>query len=372
MVLHSKNEPKTRRNLRRSQRFSQCNQVCATKICGENNCETNFSTTMGQRNVDQYKVERKSNEMNRKRYNDYATYLSRFFAQRMQKITINAGFTCPNRDGKLSFGGCTFCDNQTFNPEYCQPTKSITQQIDEGIEFFRTKYPEQRYLAYFQAYTNTYSTLDTLKRKYEEALNHPFIDGIVIGTRPDCIDDSLLNYLTSLSRRYYVMVEYGVESTLDRTLRLINRGHTFEDSISAIKATASHGLQTGVHLILGLPQESIDDMIQHADVISELPINCLKIHQLQIIRNTAMAHQWREHPEWFVSFSAESYIQLLLRFVEHLNPEIVIERFVSQSPRNLLETGGWGLKNFEFVAKLEKAMEQNNTRQGSQWQKLNT
>ena len=298
------------------------------------------------------------------RYNDYSTYLKRHFPQKMQKIAIHAGFTCPNRDGTVGYGGCTYCNNQTFNPSYCFPDKSIERQIDEGIFFFRKKYPEQRYLAYFQAYTNTYASLAILKKKYEQALRHPMVDGLIIGTRPDCVDETLLDYLADLRKKYYVMVEYGVESTCDETLLFINRGHTYETAVQAVCKTAERNIETCAHLILGLPHESEDQILRHADRISQLPLSCVKLHQLQLIKGTVMAQQYDTHPEWFRLFTVDEYIDLVVRFVERLHPNIVIERFTSQSPKNLLAVANWGLKNYEFVAKLEKRMNALDVRQG--------
>ncbi|MEE1541795.1 MAG: TIGR01212 family radical SAM protein, partial [Paludibacteraceae bacterium] len=186
-----------------------------------------------------------------KRYRTYSDYLSSIFPTRVQKISINAGFTCPNRDGRVGVGGCTYCNNQTFNPEYCKSDKSVSQQIEEGISFFRKKYENQLYLAYFQAYTNTYGSLSELKAKYEEALSHEGVVGLVIGTRPDCVDDELLDYLSFLARNYYIMVEFGVESTNDETLKFINRGHDFEAVKRAVQAASGRGLHTCAHLILG-------------------------------------------------------------------------------------------------------------------------
>ena len=305
--------------------------------------------------------------MEQKSYKDYSTYLKGIFPYRMQKISINAGFSCPNRDGVISMGGCTYCNNQTFNPDYCQPNKTISQQIGEGIDFFRKKYPDQRYLAYFQAFTNTYGDLNVLRKKYEEALQHPLVEGLVIGTRPDCVDGELLDYLKSLNEKKYIMVEYGVESTLDRTLKLINRGHLYDVAQKAITETAQRGIATGAHLILGLPMESPEEMLAHADRISQLPLTCIKLHQLQIIKGTKMAEQYLQNPEWFHLFSAKEYIDLVLQFTERLNPDFVIERFISQSPPSLLAVEGWGLKNFEFTAKLEKKMREKNIIQGSLW-----
>lgn len=303
-----------------------------------------------------------------KRYNDYASYLKAIFPHRMQKITIHAGFSCPNRDGKVGYGGCTYCNNQTFNPDYCSPDKSITQQLTEGIDFFRKKYPDQHYLAYFQAYTNTYGSFESLQQKYEEALHHPLVDGLVIGTRPDCVDDQLLSYLQKLNQSHYIMIEYGVESTLDKTLTLINRGHSYAVAENAIRETARRGIETCAHLILGLPQESENEILAHADKISELPLRCIKLHQLQLIKGTKMAQQFQEHPEWFHLYSADEYINLIVRFIERLNPQFVIERFISQSPKDLLLNNGWGLKNYEFTDKLEKRMNELNILQGKHFQ----
>ncbi|MBO7636245.1 MAG: TIGR01212 family radical SAM protein [Paludibacteraceae bacterium] len=303
-----------------------------------------------------------------KRYNDYASYLKALFPHRMQKITIHAGFSCPNRDGKVGYGGCTYCNNQTFNPDYCTPDKSITQQLTEGIDFFRKKYPDQRYLAYFQAYTNTYGSFETLRQKYEEALSHPLVEGLVIGTRPDCVDNQLLDYLQELRQSHYIMIEYGVESTLDRTLDLINRGHSYAVAEKAIRETAQRNIETCVHLILGLPQEDENEILSHADKISTLPIRCIKLHQLQLIKGTKMAQQYLEHPEWFHLYSADEYINLLVRFIERLNPDFVIERFISQSPKELLLNNGWNLKNYEFTDKLEKRMNELNIIQGKHFQ----
>ncbi len=290
----------------------------------------------------------------------YNSVLKDQFGARVQKISINAGFTCPNRDGSKGLGGCTYCNNQTFNPDYCFPTKSVAHQIEEGIQFFHPKYQTQRYLAYFQAYTNTYGELDSLKKKYEEALAFPQIVGLVIGTRPDCVTDELLDYFADLSKRYYVMIEYGVESTNNDTLNFINRHHDFETSEEAIRKTAERGIFVGAHLILGLPFESYDTMIGHAKRLSQLPLTMVKLHQLQIVKGTKMARQFQEHPEWFSLFSLEEYLDLAIDFVTHLSPTIAVERFVSQSPKELLLAPNWGLKNFEFTDKINKRIIERN------------
>lgn len=301
---------------------------------------------------------------NTKPYNEFGDFLKNIFPCKVQKISVNAGFTCPNRDGKKGWGGCTYCNNQTFSPEYCHTEKSVSGQLEEGIRFFSHKYPEMKYLAYFQAYTNTYDELESLKAKYEEALTYPGVVGLIVGTRPDCMPEALLDYFAELSHRTFVLIEYGLESTLDKTLTRINRGHTYAESEDAIRRTSAKGIFTGAHLILGLPGESREEILQHADRLSSLPITTLKLHQLQLIRNTRMAKEYAEHPEHFHLYTADEYIDLAIDFIERLNPSMVVERFVSQSPKELLIAPDWGLKNFEFTAKVNKRITERNTWQG--------
>lgn len=298
-------------------------------------------------------------------YNDFPTFLKRYFDCKVQKISLNAGFTCPNRDGTVGYGGCTYCNNQTFNPEYCRTEKSVTEQLEAGKRFFAHKYPEMKYLAYFQAYTNTYGGLEELKRKYEEALAVDGVVGLVIGTRPDCMPDSLLDYLDGLNRRTFLLVEYGIESTLDRTLRRINRGHTWQTTVDAVNRTAARGILTGGHVILGLPGETEDDMLRQAADISSLPLSTLKLHQLQLIRGTRMAHEYEEAPADFHLYEdVDSYIGLVIGYIQRLRPDLVLERFVSQSPKSLLIAPDWGLKNYEFNHRLQKRMKEEGTYQG--------
>lgn len=299
------------------------------------------------------------------RYNDFPTFLKRFFTGKVQKISINAGFTCPNRDGTVGYGGCTYCNNQTFNPEYCRTEKTVSVQLEEGKRFFAHKYPEMKYLAYFQAYTNTYGELEALKCKYEEALAVDDVVGLVIGTRPDCMSDALLDYLEALAWRTFVLVEYGVESTLDRTLCRINRGHTWQVAVDAVERTAARGLPVGGHVILGLPGESREDMLGQAADISRLPLDTLKLHQLQLIRGTRMAREYEEQPEDFHLFQdVDEYIALVVDYIQRLRPDLVLERFVSQSPKELLIAPDWGLKNYEFNHRLQKRMKELDAWQG--------
>ncbi len=302
--------------------------------------------------------------MDEKRYRDFSDFLNIHFTGKVQKISLHAGFTCPNRDGSIGVGGCAYCNNQTFSPDYCHTGKSVTRQLDEGIEFFARKYPDMRYLAYFQAYTNTYGELELLKRRYEEALSHSGVEGLIIGTRPDCMPDNLLAYLGDLARHTFVLVEYGVESTCDETLRRINRGHDFVTSVDAIRRTSQAGIAVGAHMILGLPGESREMMLEHADLLSQLPLDTLKLHQLQLIRHTRMAAEYEQYPEKFHLYTVDEYIDLAIDFVERLSPHIAIERFVSQSPAELLIAPHWGLKNHEFTARLLKRMVERNARQG--------
>lgn len=297
-------------------------------------------------------------------YNDYGEFLKKIAGVKVQKISLNAGFTCPNRDGSIGRGGCTYCNNQTFNPAYCSTTKSITEQLEEGKAFFARKYPEMKYLAYFQAYTNTYDSLEHLKNKYEEALRCPDVVGIVIGTRPDCMPDTLLDYLEELSRRCLLIVEYGIESANDETLRRINRGHTFAQSAKAIEATARRGIYTGGHIILGFPGENHGELLRQAREISSLPLTTLKLHQLQLIRGTKMAAEYLKDPSAFHLFTADEYVDLAIDYIERLRPDLVLERFVSQSPPALVLAPKWNLKNYQFTEKVKKRMRERQTWQG--------
>ncbi|MFW6202864.1 MAG: TIGR01212 family radical SAM protein [Marinilabilia sp.] len=296
--------------------------------------------------------------------NDYSSYLRKKFPRRVQKISIDAGFTCPNRDGSRGEGGCTFCNNDSFNPEYCHPSKSIRQQVEEGISIFNKKYPDQDYLAYFQAYTNTYAPLSQLVEMYEEALCHPRVTGLVIGTRPDCLPGELIDYLASLQEKYYVVVELGIESTHEETLKRVNRGHTFKETREAMARLDEAGLPIGGHLILGLPGETEQMILSHAGEISKLPLSYLKLHQMQYVTGSKLGEAYKNAPRRFKVFEVEDYINLLINFLERLHPGIIIERLSSQAPGHLLLAPGWGLKNFEITRMVQKEMKRRQTWQG--------
>jgi len=301
-----------------------------------------------------------------RRFNSYAEYFKKYFGGRVQKLAIDAGFTCPNRDGSRGKGGCTYCDNDAFNPSYCHPEKSVRQQIEEGIEFHEKRYRRaNRYLAYFQPYSNTYAPLEKLKDIYNQALEFPGIIGLVIGTRPDCMDREKLEYFAELSRSSYIILEYGIESCYDKTLLRINRGHTFEEAAEAIEMSSQMGIKIGAHIIFGLPGETRDEMLKEAEILSKLNIDNIKFHQLQIIRNTNMALEFIEKPEDFIKFSLEEYIDFIIDFTERLNPDFVIERFAGEVPPRFLAGPGWGLiRNDQILNMIEKRMEERGTWQG--------
>lgn len=295
-------------------------------------------------------------------YNNYNQHLRALYGARIQKISINAGFSCPNRDGTKGVGGCTFCNNVSFSPEYCLPTKDVVTQMKEGIDFF-SRYQGQQYLAYFQSFTNTYAPISTLKKYYDALFELDNVIGIVVATRPDCVNDEMLDFFQKISESKYVMIEYGIESTSDITLNRINRGHTYADSVKAVEQTHRRGINVGAHLILGLPGEVEEDFISHALRLNELPLDMLKLHQLQIVKGTILEKQWNSGIADVVSFFMDEYIDLCIKFLERLKPSIGIERFISQSPKELLIYPDWGVKNFEFIAKLHKRMKDLNTYQ---------
>lgn len=318
-----------------------------------------------------------------KRYNSFVGYFKRRYGERLQKIVLDAGFTCPNRDGKVGRGGCTYCDNAAFHPAYSTAGKSLHQQMDEGIEFHKVRYrTTEHYLAYFQSFSNTYAPLSRLRELYEEALGHPDVVGIVIGTRPDCVDEEKLDYLADLSQGKVlagwsrtvasqirtapiVIVEYGVESCYDRTLLRINRGHDFETARKTITMTAERGLDVGAHFILGLPGESVQMMLDSCEQINSLPLRSVKFHQLQIVKGTRMEKEYAECPEDFVRFSLEEYLDFFVDMLERLRPDLFIERFVGEVPPRFVNETPWGLiRNVELLRLLEQRLDSRATWQG--------
>ena len=325
------------------------------------------------------------------RYNSYIGYFKKTYGERLQKVVVDAGFTCPNRDGLVGTGGCTYCDNAAFHPGYSTAGIPIHEQIDEGIKFHRVRYRKaEKFLAYFQPYSNTYAPLERLREVYEEALSHPLVAGIVIGTRPDCVDEDKLDYLASLARNHVVVIEYGIESVYNRTLQRINRGHSFEDAARAVEMTAARGLTQGAHFIFGLPGETVGDMLAYAPIINKMPLHSVKFHQLQIVRGTAMEREFASHPSDFVTFSLlqivrgtamerefashpsdfvtfslDEYLDFIADLLERLRPDLYIERFAGEVPPRFVNSTPWGLlRNTELIRLLEQRLESRDTWQG--------
>ncbi|MBQ5843691.1 MAG: TIGR01212 family radical SAM protein [Alistipes sp.] len=299
-------------------------------------------------------------------YNSYAAYFKRLFGSRVQKVAVNAGFTCPNRDGTISTGGCTFCNNAAFTPSYCQPTKSVKQQIEEGIEFHQRRYrTASRYLAYFQSFSNTYAPLEVLQKVYSQALENPLVAGIVVGTRPDCIDSRILDYFATLAKTHYVALEYGIESTNDATLQAVNRGHDYATAVRAVEMTAQRGIHCGAHFILGLPGQSDEELIAQTDKINSLPLTTIKFHQLQVFRGTTMAEQYDIDPQQFRFWTVDEYIELFSEILVRLRPDIVVERFASEAPPRYHYGRNWGLvRNETLWMMLEKRLQEKGLYQG--------
>ncbi|TVQ86873.1 MAG: TIGR01212 family radical SAM protein [Bacteroidetes bacterium] len=303
---------------------------------------------------------------NKRRFHSLADYYKQRYGSRIQKVSVNAGFTCPNRDGTKGTGGCTFCNNEGFNPSYCHEESSVNEQIEKGLRFLKKRYRRARtFVAYFQAYSNTYADIEILKPKYEQALSHPEISGLSISTRPDCVDAEKLDYLAELADKNIISVEYGVESCYEDTLEKINRGHSFVDSVKAIEQTAAKNLHVGIHLIIGLPGESREQMLEQSKIISGLPINSVKFHQLQIVKGTQMAEDYMKHPDKFRFFEPEEYVGFMVEFLEKLRPDIAIERFAGEVPPAYNLRKSWnGLRSDQMIILIEKALERKNTWQG--------
>ena len=300
-----------------------------------------------------------------RRFNAYTNYLRMHFGCRVQKVSIDAGFTCPNRDGTKGTGGCTFCNNDAFNPSYCKEEKPIKQQILEGIQFHETRYKTaKKYLAYFQAYSNTYKPLKQLKEIYNHALGNDKIAGLVIGTRPDCVDNDKLKYFKKLSENYYIVVEYGIESCNNNTLKRINRGHTFEETVKAVNETVTLGINTGAHIIFGLPGESKEEMLNSAKILSKLSLSNIKFHQLQIVKDTTIAEEYKKNPGEFKIFSISEYLDFIVSCIEQLNPAFIVERIAGEVPPEYNLGVKWGLRYDQVLERFEKRLEEKNTWQG--------
>jgi radical SAM protein (TIGR01212 family) len=302
-----------------------------------------------------------------KRYHSYNTYLKKIYGQRIQKVTVDAGFTCPNRDGTVASGGCIYCNNESFNPGYNDPTKSVRQQIDEGTEFLKRRYGVEKFIVYFQPYSNTYASLDKLKQLYEEALSFPGIVGLTIGTRPDCIDETKIEYLELLGKTHDITIEYGLESIYDESLKKINRGHDYKRYLDAIEMTKGRGIKICTHIILGFPWENKEQWLHEADILSEIDFNFLKIHQLHIVKNTIMESRHIQKP--YRLFTLSEYVDTVVAFLERLNPEIIIQRLAGEAPKNMLVAPNWGKRNAEVIQFITNELKKKDTWQGKFYQK---
>lgn len=299
-----------------------------------------------------------------KRYFEYSDFIQQRLGGKVQKIAIDAGFSCPNRDGAKAVGGCVYCSNAAFNPPYCSPHKSVAQQVADGKRFFARKYSGSRYLAYFQAYSGTYSPIERLHRVYAEALSCSGVKGIVVATRPDCVTQAVAQLLADFARRAYVAVELGIESSHDGTLRLINRCHTWADTRRAALMLHEAGIDCGGHLIFGLPDEDEDMMLATVDRVARLPLSTLKFHQMQVVRGTRLAADFGQWRQRLHQFSAQNYAQLCVEAIRRLPPTVALERFVSQSPQSLLVSPHWGVKPAEINAEIASLLTALNARQG--------
>jgi len=301
-----------------------------------------------------------------KRYNAFVKYQRLIYGERVQKVAVDAGFTCPNRDGTVAKGGCIYCNNDSFNPSYNSAKKSITQQIEEGVEFLQRRYKAHKFIVYFQPYSNTYADLDTLKRYYEEALSHPQVIGLTIGTRPDCVDEAKIAYLAELAAQYDITIEYGLESISDDTLRRINRGHNVQAYLDALQLTAGRGIKICTHMIFGFPWESKELWLKTARWLSDKPFDFLKVHQLHVVKHTALAAEYKRNP--FYLMPPDEYLNVIVEFLQRLHPRIIIQRLFGEAPPGLLVAPHWNIRNTQLVQMLDKKLEAKNAWQGELYQ----
>lgn len=296
------------------------------------------------------------------RYNSFGSYAKQRFGEVVYKVNVDGGFTCPNRDGTAGFGGCIYCNNDSFRPSSCNPVLPVSEQIENGIAYLTKRYGARKFIAYFQPYSNTYAPLDTLKELYSEALANPLVIGLAIGTRPDCVDESKIAFLSELSKRHFILVEYGLQSMHDKTLRFMNRGHGYETFLRALQMTQGTGIEMGAHIIVGFPSETRSETFRTAGELSRLPLGFLKIHQLQVVRDTVLADMFRENP--FPVFGYDEYLDFVVDFIERLSPRIVLQRLFATAPDDILIAPKWGKTRQQIIRGIEERFLQRNTCQG--------
>jgi radical SAM protein (TIGR01212 family) len=297
-----------------------------------------------------------------RRYNSFGSFVKKAFGTTVHKVNIDAGFTCPNRDGTLGETGCVYCNNQSFKPGSCKPALSVREQVRNGIGYLKGRYGAERFIAYFQPYTNTYAPVEELEKLYTEALEDPSVAGLAIGTRPDCVDDAKLDLIKRLSKTSFVLVEYGLQSIYDKSLRFINRGHDYKAFLGAIEKTAARGIPTGAHIIVGFPTETKAEMMQMAHEVSEMGIGFLKIHQLQVIKGTPLAGMYAESP--FHAFGYEEYLDFIVEFISRLSPDIVLQRLFATAPDDILIAPRWGRSRHRILRDIEKSLSEKDSYQG--------
>ena len=284
-------------------------------------------------------------------YKDFAEYMrEKFPGEKVQKISVNAGFSCPNRDGTIGRGGCIYCDNTSFTPGYCFNHGDIVSQLEEGKRFFARKYPKMKYLAYFQSFSNTFGRpVSELERMYREAWGVDGVVGLIIGTRPDTLPDDVVSMLSRLNREKPVIVEIGAETSHDSTLKVINRGHKWCDVEEAVERLHSAGISVGLHLIAGLPGEDDEMVLTTVRRAVALPIESIKLHHLQVLSSTPLARMMADGELTVNPFNVEDYIELCIRIIKLVPRNIAIERFLASSPPARVLAPKWGMKNYEFV-----------------------
>jgi hypothetical protein len=296
------------------------------------------------------------------RYNSYGRFLRAKFGCRVYKVSVDGGFSCPNRDGTVATGGCTYCNNESFRPKSATRVKPIGRQVEEGIDYLRKRYAAEKFIVYFQPFTNTHAPIEHLIPIYESAMEHPDVIGLSLGTRPDCVDEGKLTWLEKLASERFVALEYGLQSTLDSTLARINRGHDFECWLKAVSRTRDRGLWLGTHLILGFPWETREEVLRAADILSDTGIHFLKLHHLHVVRDTELARAYQEGP--FHLLELEEYADLVVDFIERLNPAIFIERLFGSAPGQQLIGPVWGKSAAETRRFIERRFIERNTWQG--------
>jgi radical SAM protein (TIGR01212 family) len=303
-----------------------------------------------------------NNQVMDRRYKSFGAYMKKRFGTTVYKVSVDAGFTCPNRDGTLGNAGCIYCNNDSFRPNSCRPALSLDEQVRSGIVSVRKRYEAEKFLVYFQPYTNTYAPVAELEALYRQALSNPSVVGLVIGTRPDAVDGDKVALLQSLAKRYFILVEYGMQSIFNKTLEFINRGHDYDTFLRTLDMTRDRGILIGAHIIVGFPTETRDEMLSMADEISQLPLEFLKIHQLLVVKGTVLENMYGENP--FHVFGYDEYLDFVTEFVERLSPRIVLERLFSTAPEDVLIAPQWGKNRREILRDIEKRLDEKDTWQG--------